>query len=84
MQKNVGHFQISLGVLEYHGPHCAYGTDTLIPIGLLNQLENVVRAIMRLLLFGGPASYAARVDKGCSINVDYDAQSVVLGIFDLP
>ena len=27
------------GTVEYHGPHCAYGCDTLVVEGLLDKLE---------------------------------------------
>ena len=28
-----------LGPLEYHGWHCVYGTDVLIPLGILERFE---------------------------------------------
>ena len=78
-------FIIPLGVLEYHGMHCAYGCDTLIPMGILDRLENKREKIMIAPPFWyGPASYAVTTaKKGCSINVDYDAlEKIFCGIFE--
>ena len=40
-------FVICGGTVEYHGPHCSYGCDTLIAEGLspLTLLENAISAL---------------------------------------
>lgn len=75
-----------LGVLEYHGAHCAYGTDGLIPQGLVYRLEEKHRGRCVILptFWYGPASYAViSAAKGHSIQVDYDAlDRLFRGIFE--
>ena len=29
---------IPVGTIEYHGPHCSFGCDTIIPLELLKKL----------------------------------------------
>lgn len=74
-----------LGPLEYHGWHCVYGTDVLIPLGILERFEKLRDAKMVILppFWYGPASYAvASAEKGGSINVSYDAlEHLFKGIF---
>ncbi len=75
-----------LGVLEYHGAHCAYGTDGLIPQGLLYKLEerHNGKCVILPTFWYGPATYAVTTaKKGCSIHVDYDAlDHLFCGIFE--
>lgn len=77
---------IPLGVLEYHGPHDAYGTDGLIPEALARKLEerHDGKCVIMPTFWYGAASYAvAPIEKGCSINVDYDAlDHLFCGIFE--
>ncbi len=73
-----------LGVLEYHGPHDPYGTDGIIPEDLANMLEEKHKCVIMPTFWYGPASYAVTsAEKGCSINVDYDAlDHIFCGIFE--
>ncbi|MDD4493954.1 MAG: creatininase family protein [Eubacteriales bacterium] len=76
---------IPLGVIEYHGPHCAYGCDSLVPEKLLEELEGRNKEMVLAPTFWyGPASYAVAPAKtGASINVDYDGfKKMFEGIFE--
>lgn len=85
-KKNRWPLIMPLGVLEYHGAHCAYGTDGLIPQGLAYRLEEKHKGKCVILptFWYGPASYAVTsASKGCSIHVDYDAlDHLFRGIFE--
>ena len=73
-----------LGVLEYHGPHCSYGTDSLVPQGRCYELEKRHKCVILPTFWYGAASYAVTgADKASSINVDYDAlDKIFTGIFE--
>ena len=49
VQKNRIPLVIPAGTVEYHGPHCSYGCDTLVAEGLIKKLadgdENAVRIL---------------------------------------
>ena len=67
---------IPLGPLEYHGEHCVYGTDVLIPLGILERFEKMRdgKVVLMPPFWYGPASYAVTSsEKGSSIQVSYDA-----------
>ena len=34
---------IPAGTVEYHGPHCSYGCDTLVAEGLIKKLIKKIR-----------------------------------------
>lgn len=76
---------LPLGPLEYHGEHCAYGTDVLIPLGYLARFEKMRngRVVIMPPFWYAPASYAvASAEKGSSIHVDYDAlDDLFKGVF---
>lgn len=60
------------GTVEYHGPHCAYGCDTLIVEGLLERLSRSRDLVIAPSIWYGPSSYAVAGPEKGSINVDYD------------
>ena len=63
---------ITVGTIEYHGPHCAYGCDGLIAQGLTERLANERNIVIAPTIWYSPASYAvAGVDSG-TIHVDCD------------
>lgn len=63
---------IPVGTIEYHGPHCALGCDTLIAYGILERLEKERDIIIAPPIWYGPSSYAvAGPDKG-TVNMDVD------------
>ena len=46
------------GTVEYHGPHCAYGCDTLVAQGLLEKLAERKNLIIAPSVSYSPSSYA--------------------------
>jgi creatinine amidohydrolase/Fe(II)-dependent formamide hydrolase-like protein len=63
---------IPAGTVEYHGPHCAYGCDTLIVEGLLERLSRIKPLVVAPSIWYGPSSYAVAGPEKGSIDVDYD------------
>ena len=63
---------IPAGTVEYHGPHCAYGCDTLIVEGLLDRLSRKKNIVIAPSIWYGPSSYAVGGPEKGTINVDYD------------
>lgn len=63
---------IPAGTVEYHGPHCAYGCDTLIVEGLLDRLSKGKELVIAPSIWYGPSSYAVAGPEKGTINVDYD------------
>ena len=73
-----------LGVLEYHGAHCAYGTDGLIPEAIARRFEDKHKCVILPTFWYGAASYAVAGASHCSsVTVDYDAlDKIFTGIFE--
>ncbi|PWM75297.1 MAG: hypothetical protein DBX59_02390 [Bacillota bacterium] len=46
------------GTVEYHGPHCAFGCDTLIAEGLIERVAQVKEIMIAPSVHYSPASYA--------------------------
>lgn len=46
------------GTVEYHGPHCSYGCDTLIAEGLVNKLAEEKELMIAPTIYYSPSSYA--------------------------
>lgn len=46
------------GTVEYHGPHCSYGCDTLIAEGLIKKLSKSKELILAPTISYSPASFA--------------------------
>ncbi len=46
------------GTVEYHGPHCSYGCDTLVAQGLIEKLAERKEIIIAPPISYSPASYA--------------------------
>jgi creatinine amidohydrolase/Fe(II)-dependent formamide hydrolase-like protein len=63
---------IPAGTIEYHGPHCAFGCDTLVVEGLLERLSRTKPMVIAPSIWYGPASYAVAGPEKGSVNVDYD------------
>lgn len=63
---------IPAGTVEYHGPHCAYGCDTLIVEGLLERLSRSRPLVIAPCLWYGPSSYAVAGPEKGTIDVEYD------------
>lgn len=63
---------IPVGTMEYHGPHCAFGCDTLIVNGLLERMEKQRDIVIYPPVWYGVGSYAVAGPEKNSITVDVD------------
>ena len=69
-KKNRTPVAIAGGTVEYHGPHCSYGCDTLIVEGLLNKLAERRDLIIAPSISYSPASWAVGDDSSGTVHVD--------------
>lgn len=46
------------GTVEYHGPHCSYGCDTLVAEGLVKKLAEIKEIMIAPTISYSPSSYA--------------------------
>ena len=46
------------GTVEYHGPHCSFGCDTLVAEGLINKLKERKEIMVAPTINYSPSSYA--------------------------
>ena len=46
------------GTVEYHGPHCSYGCDTLVAEGLVKKLAEEKEIMIAPTISYSPSSYA--------------------------
>ena len=58
------------GTVEYHGPHCSYGCDTLIAEGLVNKLAEKKEIMIAPSIAYSPSSYAVGDDKSGTVHVE--------------
>lgn len=61
------------GTVEYHGPHCSYGCDTLVACGLLEKLSERKELIIAPPISYSPASYAVGDEKSGTVHVEENA-----------
>ncbi|NLA83559.1 MAG: creatininase family protein [Clostridiales bacterium] len=64
---------IPVGTMEYHGPHCAFGCDTLIAYGLLERLAKEKDIIIAPPIWYSPSSYAVAGPEKGTVHVPADA-----------
>ena len=57
------------GTVEYHGPHCSYGCDTLIAEGLVNELAKRKKLMIAPTIAYSPSSYAVGGRKSGTVHV---------------
>ncbi len=69
-KKNRTPVVIAGGTVEYHGPHCAYGCDTLIVEGLLNELAKRRDLIIAPTISYSPASWAVGGDTTGTVHIE--------------
>lgn len=60
---------IAGGTVEYHGPHCSYGCDTLVAEGLLNKLAERKEIMIAPSISYSPSSYAVGGRKSGTVHV---------------
>lgn len=61
------------GTVEYHGPHCAYGCDTLIAEGLVKKLAERKEIMIAPTISYSPSSYAVGDRKSGTVHVESKA-----------
>lgn len=64
---------IAGGTVEYHGPHCAYGCDTLIVEGLLSKLAEKRELMIAPSVYYSPSSYAVADEKSGTVHIEENA-----------
>ena len=70
VQKNNIPLVIPAGTVEYHGPHCSYGCDTLIAEGLINRLRERRELMLAPTINYSPSSYAVGDSKSGTVHVE--------------
>lgn len=58
------------GTVEYHGPHCSYGCDTLIAEGLVNLVAEKKEIMIAPTIAYSPSSFAVGDDKSGTVHVE--------------
>ena len=61
------------GTVEYHGPGCAYGCDTLVAEGLVKKLAERKDIIIAPTIRYSPASYAVGDETSGTVHVEENA-----------
>ena len=61
------------GTVEYHGPHCSYGCDTLIAEGLVKKLAEKRDIVIAPTISYSPSSYAVGDEKSGTVHVEENA-----------
>lgn len=60
---------IAGGTVEYHGPHCSYGCDTLIAEGLIEKLAESKEIMIAPSIRYSPSSYAVGDESSGTVHV---------------
>ncbi|MBR2500014.1 MAG: creatininase family protein [Clostridia bacterium] len=60
------------GTVEYHGPHCSYGCDTLVAEGLIKKLSETKELMMLPTIYYSPSSYAVADETSGTVHIDED------------
>lgn len=60
---------IAGGTVEYHGPHCSYGCDTLVAEGLIKKLSEEKEIMIAPTISYSPSSYAVGDRKSGTVHV---------------
>ena len=64
---------IPAGTVEYHGPHCSYGCDTLVAEGLAKRLAEKKEIMLAPTISYSPSSYAVGDSKSGTVHVEETA-----------
>lgn len=68
-QKNIP-LVICGGTVEYHGPHCSYGCDTLVAEGLVKKLMEKKELMLAPTISYSPSSFAVGDAKSGTVHVE--------------
>ena len=60
------------GTVEYHGPHCSYGCDTLVAEGLINKLAEKKELMILPTINYSPSSYAVADETSGTVHIEED------------
>ena len=70
------------GTVEYHGPHCSYGCDTLIAEGLIKKLAQKKELMIAPTIYYSPSSYAVADETSGTVHIEEDVfEAYLFGIF---
>jgi len=69
VQKNNIPLVIVGGTVEYHGPHCSYGCDTLVAEGLVKKVAETKELMIAPTIAYSPSSYAVGGRKSGTVHV---------------
>lgn len=69
VQKNNIPLVIAGGTMEYHGPHCSYGCDTLIAQGILERLAGEKEIMIAPAIYYSPSSFAVADEKSGTVHI---------------
>ncbi len=61
------------GTVEYHGPHCSYGCDSLIAEGLVDLLSKEKEMIVAPTVHYSPSSYAVGDETSGTVHIEENA-----------
>ena len=64
---------IAGGTVEYHGPHCSYGCDTLVAEGLIKKLAERKEIMIAPSVSYSPSSYAVADEKSGTVHIEENA-----------
>ena len=73
VQKNNIPLVIPTGTVEYHGPHCSYGCDTLVAEGLIKRLMEKKEIMLAPTISYSPSSFAVGDAKSGTVHVEETA-----------
>ena len=65
-------FVICGGTVEYHGPHCSYGCDTLVAEGLVKKLAEKKEIMIAPTIYYSPSSYAVADETSGTVHIEED------------
>ncbi len=65
-------FVICGGTVEYHGPHCSYGCDTLVAEGLIKELAKRKEIMIAPTIYYSPSSYAVADETAGGVHIEED------------
>lgn len=58
------------GTVEYHGPHCSYGCDSLVAEGLIEKLSEKKEIMIAPTIHYSPSSWAVGNDESGTVHID--------------
>ena len=61
------------GTVEYHGPHCSYGCDTLVAQGLVEKLAETKELLIAPNISYSPSSYAVANEESGTVHIEENA-----------